>query len=262
MALLRVFFFLLLLWSNAYGEPERVISLAPNVTEILYAISAKETVIAVSDFCNYPPEVKTKPKVGGMLNPSYEKILSLSPDLVILSREGTPFEVYERLKNLGLKVYVFNGTSISNLGDEIVNLGRVLRKTNQAKKVADDMDRRIKSYRDIYSGERALFIVWTEPLTVASDSSHIGEIMKLIGLRNVANNSLPYYTMNIEQIIRLNPEIIFIGEGHGIHTNSLLMKLKDTKAVREGKVFTISESIYRLSPRIEEGIREMIRWKR
>lgn len=262
MALLRVVLLFFLFVSYTHGQPQKIISLAPNVTETLYSISAGDKLIAVSDFCNFPPEVKNKPKVGGMLNPSYEKILSLTPDLVIISREGTPLEVYEKIINLGLKVHVFNPNSIFNIKQEILKLGELLGKSQEAKRVADEFERKINSFRSSFNGERALFIIWHEPLTVAGDSSHIGEVMRLIGLKNVANNSLPYYSMNIEQIIKANPEVIYIGLGHNLNLNSLLLKLKDTKAVKDGKVFMIGDSIYHLSPRILDGIREMIQWKR
>lgn len=262
MALLRVALLFFLFFSHAFGEPQKIISLAPNVTETLYEIGAGDKIVGVSDFCSFPPEVKSKPKVGGMLNPSYEKILSLAPDLVIISREGTPLEVYDKLINLGLKVHVFNPNSIFNLKQEILKLGELLGKSREAKKVADQFERKINSFRNSFNGERALFIIWHEPLTVAGESSHIGEIMRLIGLKNIANNSLPYYSMNIEQIIKANPEVIYIGLGHKLNLNSLLLKLKDTKAVKDGKVFMIGDSIYHLSPRLLHGIREMVQWKR
>jgi len=97
MVVLKAFLIILIFFSFAFAESQRIISLAPNVTETLYYLEANDKLIAVSNYCNWPNEIKNKPKVGGMINPSFEKILSLKPDLVIISRDGTPKEVYQRL---------------------------------------------------------------------------------------------------------------------------------------------------------------------
>lgn len=252
MVILRVVIILLIFATNGFAEPKRIISLAPSVTETLYYLGAMDRVVAVSQFCNWPEGLK-KPKVGGMMNPSFEKILALKPDLVIISKDVTPKEVYQRLKELKIQTYVFAPQSLKELPYEIIKLGYVIGKEKEAKKVASYLERQIKKIKKIYNGERALFIIWSEPLIVADKSSHINEIMELLGLKNIADAS----SINIERIIKMNPEIIFIGEGHKIKPTTLIHKLKDTTAVKKGHVYFMSDKIYHLSPRIIEGIKEM-----
>ncbi len=262
MVILRALFIVFFLLSVAYAEPQRIISLSPSVTETLYYLGVGDKIIAISDYCNWPEEVKDKIRVGGMLNPSFEKILSLKPDLIIISKDGTPIEVYQRFVALGLKVYVFNPKGLSDLPSEITKLAKYLGGDHKAKFFNEKFQRELKEFKNIFNGQKALFIIWAENLTVAGEQSHIGEIMKFLGLKNIANKSSTYFQQNIEDIIKKNPDIIFIGSGHnGIINGKIIEKLKDTNAVKNGKVFIISDKIYHLSPRIIEGIREMVNGK-
>lgn len=252
MAVLKALVVLLVFVTHSFAEPKRIISLAPNVTETLYYLGVIDKVIAVSQFCNWTEELKKKPKVGGMLNPSFEKILALKPDLVIISKHGTPKEVYQRLKDLKIKLHVFAPKSLKELPHEIVKLGKTIEKTKEAEKISIELQKEIKKIKKVYNSERALFILWSEPLVVVDKSSHIDEIMRILGLRNIAEFS----SINIERIIKMNPEIIFFGLGHGFEP-TVIHQLKDTDAVKKAHIYFVSDKIYRLSPRIIEGIKEM-----
>ncbi|ODA43874.1 Vitamin B12 ABC transporter, B12-binding component BtuF [Thermodesulfovibrio sp. N1] len=254
MVVLRVFLIILIFFSSAFADPQRIVSLAPNVTETLYYLEANDKLIGVTNYCNWPEEVKNKPKIGGMINPSFEKILSLKPDLVIISRDGTPKEVYKRLIDLGLNVYVFAPKNLKELPQEIIKLGNIIGRTKKAKEVAQNFQREINKIKKVFHGEKALFIIWHEPIIVAGESSHIDEIMKILGLNNIAKFS----SMNVEEIIKKNPEVIFLGTGHEVTVKHLLFQLKDTTALKKGNIFYVSDKVYRLSPRIIEGIKEMV----
>lgn len=263
MAFLKIFIFIVFFVYSAEAYPERIVSLAPNVTETLYYLGAGDRIVGVTEFCKWPDDVNKKERVGGMINPSFEKILALKPDLVIISRDGTPFEVYKRLIDLGVNVYVFHVKSFFELPFELLKLGEYIGRHREAKFLAEYFNLKMNKMKNSFNGQKGLFIIWTEPLTVASESSHIGEIIRFLGLKNIASNSLPYMEINIEEIIRLNPDIIFIGIGHNRNFNhsSIIEKLKQTNAVKKGNVFLISEKIYHLSPRIIEGIEEIANGK-
>lgn len=253
MAILRVLLVVLLYVTATFAEPQRIISLAPNVTETIAYLDAVDKLVAVTDFCTWPQEIKNKTKIGGMLNPSYEKILALRPDLVVISKDGTPKEVYQRFVELGLNVHVFAPKSLKDIPQELRKLAEKIGKTKEAEKVIENFNKELSKIKESFHNKKALFIIWDEPLTVAGKSSHINEIMELLGLKNIAEFS----SLNLETILRLNPEIIFFGTGHEFLAQRILSKLKDTDAVKNGNVYYISEKIYRLSPRIIEGIKEM-----
>lgn len=263
MAILKIFIFTVLFVFSADANSQRIISLAPNVTETLYYLGAGDRIVGVTEFCSWPDDVNKKERVGGMINPSFEKILALKPDLVIISRDGTPVDVYKRLVDLGVNVYVYNVKSFFELPYELIRLGEYIGKHREAKILAKEFNLKMNKMKNIFNGQKALFIIWTEPLTVATESSYIGEIIRFLGLKNIIANSLPYMEINIEEIIRLNPDIIFIGSGHNRNFNfsSIIEKFKQTNAVKKGNVFLISEKIYHLSPRIIEGIEEIVNGK-
>uniref|UniRef100_A0A7C4EK88 Fe/B12 periplasmic-binding domain-containing protein n=1 Tax=Thermodesulfovibrio aggregans TaxID=86166 RepID=A0A7C4EK88_9BACT len=251
-----VFFIVFLIYpALSFAESQRIISLAPSVTETIYYLGAIDRLIAVSNYCKWPEEVKNKPKAGGMIDPSYEKILALKPDLVIISKDVTPKEVYNRLIELGIKVHVYAPKSLKDMPYELIRLGIAIGKEREAKIAAHEFQKNIKKIKKFFSGQKALFIVWAEPLTVAGGKSHINEIFNLVGLKNIAESS----SINIETVIKLNPDIIFFGAGHKTAPEKLLSKLKDTNAVKKGNIYYVSDKIYHLSPRIIEGINEMIK---
>jgi len=109
--------------SNA---PKKIISLAPNITEILFALELDEEILAVTDFCDYPNAALTKPKIGGFVNPSIEMIISLNPDLIIATRDGNRRETIQKLNDLGLSVYVINPNGFDGVMKTMQNIGELV----------------------------------------------------------------------------------------------------------------------------------------
>jgi iron complex transport system substrate-binding protein len=248
-------------WAQA---PARIVSLAPSVTEVLYDLGLGDHVIAVSAYCNYPPEAKRKPVVGGMTNPSLEVIAAMKPDLVVLTDDGNPQQAEERLKKFGIRTYVFRARKLNDLPNEIRLLGNALQIAGPAGRRAERIEKSILRYkRTPPSGvrQKALFIVQPEPLMVAGPNTAIDDVSNLLGLRNIAGDSpLAYPRFSLEEVVRQDPDFIFVAKGHGIvaaDTQRLLKRLGQLKAVRKGRVYYIGDSLLRLGPRITEGIAEM-----
>src|SRR3990167_697251 len=123
------------------ATPERIVSLAPSVTEILYAIGLEDKIVAVTNFCDYPPQAKEKPKIGGMSNPSLEAVVSSKPDIVVMTTDGNPKGFEERLKQLGIQTYVFRARRLSELSEGIRELGITLGVGERANKLAEEIGR-------------------------------------------------------------------------------------------------------------------------
>ncbi len=243
----------------------RIVSLAPSITEILFALGLEESIAGVTNFCDYPPEAKTKPKIGGMSNPSVEAILRLSPDLVILTTDGNPKYLESRLGGLGIRTYVFRARRISELPGGIKKLGSFLGVPNEA----GNLSARIETVLRDYAGkqpstgrsQKVLFIIWPDPLIVAGPGTEIDDVLGILGLQNIAHdapNNYPRYSL--EEVIRRDPDIIFIGKGHADMkevAGRILKRLASLRAVKEGSVYFVSDALYRLGPRVIEGIREL-----
>lgn len=253
------------------AAPERIVSLAPSVTEILYAIGLEDKIVAVTNFCDYPPQAKDKPKIGGMSNPSLEAVISMKPDIVVMTTDGNPKEFEERLEQLGIKTYVFKSRQLAELPQGIMDMGRALGAKEKAYKLAEEIEDRIKSSKlKVKSSKlkgKVLFIVWPEPLIVAGPGTAIDDALQLLGWDNIASDTgIKYPKYSIEEVIHRSPDIILIGKSMGADTKEsskgLLKKLSMIETVKKGRVYYTGDALYRLGPRIIEGIEEMERYLR
>jgi iron complex transport system substrate-binding protein len=262
----------LLVWISLAGPamaqtPERIISLAPNLTEILYDLGLGERVIAVSRYCNYPPQVKAKPTIGGMSNPSLETIVAMRPDMVVLTDDGNPRQIERRLRQVDIRTHVFRAKRLVDLPDEIRALGAALGVTARAEQSAG----RIESVIDRHAEKtrhgrgpahkKVLFVVQPDPLIVAGSGTAIDDVLQLLGLKNIAANAKTQYPRySLEEVIRQSPDIIFMGMMQDVvmdQSRRLLGRLRQVEAVRLGRVHYIGDPLFRLGPRITEGISEM-----
>jgi len=250
--------------SYAVEPPKRIISLAPATTEMLFALGLGDRVVGVTNFCDYPDGAKKKPKVGGMSNPSLEAVVSLKPDLVILSVDGNPKEFEERLRAMKIKTYVIYSNRISELPKGIRDMGLVLGVKDKADALAADMEYRInklKTGKKPSPQKKVLFIIWPEPLMVAGPGSITDDALRMLGAENIAGKTASAYPKySLEEVIRRAPDIIFIGKGQNSMnevSEGLLKRLQSTPAAKNNKVFYVSDYLYRLGPRTLKGIEEL-----
>ncbi len=253
--------------ASAADAPARIISLAPNITEILFALGLGDRIAGVTNFCDYPEEAKRKPKIGGMSNPSLEAVVVLRPDVVVLTTDGNPKEFEEKLRSMNIRTYVFTARRLSELPQGIRELGSAL----GVKEKADHLAASIRSSLDSYGrshtaakGKKALFIVWPEPLIAAGAGTVIDDSLTLLGVENLAaRTGIAYPKYSIEEILRHPPDVIIIGRGMDSKnveniSRGLLHRLKILPAVREGRVYYVGDGLFRLGPRTLQGIAELI----
>ena len=252
--------------TSAFAEtPKRIISLAPNVTEILFALGLNDNVAGVTSFCDYPEETRNKPKVGGMSNPSLERVISLKPDMVIMTTDGNPKVFAERLHSFRIQTYIFRARTLSELPQGIRDLGSALGVREKAKVLARDIESSMNSLsrfpHQTPQKEKVLFIIWPEPLIVAGPGTAIDDAITILGHYNIAAKSQSSYPKySIEETILREPDVIFIGKGHADMqemSKGLLKKLSKVPAVKNHRVFFVSDNLYRLGPRVVHGIEEM-----
>jgi iron complex transport system substrate-binding protein len=245
------------------GPPERIISLAPNLTEILFAMGLEDRIVGVTGFCDYPEAAKKKQKVGGMSDPSLEAVVSLKPDIVVMTTDGNFRDFEERLRSLRIKTYVFKARRLSELPQGIRELGAALGEKEKAGVLAAKIEAGVKKLQGMKTSQhkKVLFIVWPEPLIVAGPGTAVDDAIKMLGPVNIASKAkVSYPKYSIEEIIRQSPDIILIGKGHAEIkelSQGLLKKLSGTPAVRNNRVFFLSDNLYRLGPRIIKGIEEL-----
>ncbi|MEW6067673.1 MAG: cobalamin-binding protein [Nitrospirota bacterium] len=268
-----LFAFFLLCISAVFAEPpERIISLAPSTTEILFALGLGDNIIGVTTFCDYPEDAKRKAKIGGMSNPSLEAVVSLKPDIVVLTTDGNPKEFEERLRALKIKTHVFKARKLADLPQGIREMGTALGLKEESERLAGEIEEGLNKFKGSSQNDpelrtpnsglkKVLFIIWPEPLIVAGHGTAIDDAITLLGHENIASMSKTAYPKySIEEVIYQSPDVIFIGEGHidmREASKGLLKRLETVPAVKNNNVFYVSDGLYRLGPRVIKGIKEL-----
>jgi len=237
------------------AQPQRIVSLAPSVTEILFALDAGDRVVGVTSYCDYPPEARQKPPVGDTLKPSFEKMVALKADLVIISTASQIEASFRRLEELGIPVYVTNPRSIDGVIESIDKLGELIGARERAHELTDELRRRIATIETRVSDvsrPSVLVILGTEPLITVGAGSFINDLINRAGARSIsAEEKTDYPQYSIETVIARQPEIILLQAGG----NELTARLRQTPAARSNRVYHIDDDLLqRPGPRIVDGL--------
>ncbi|HWB97488.1 MAG TPA: helical backbone metal receptor [Bryobacteraceae bacterium] len=236
------------------APPQRIISVSPNITEILYGVGAFSRVVAVSDFCTYPPEVKRLPRVGGWHNPSLERLASLRPDLVILTEAQAPF-VDAQLRQLGVQTLIAPSRNIADIFRTITDIGQATGNREQAQALAARIQTRLDRIRQRVRSlphPRALCIVSRTPGTLhdiyaATEGSYLAEVIQIAGGSVAAPSStVGYGKVSQELLVTLNPDVILDlvhGQKTSLAENFLTVwnDLGGLKAVRTHRVYPVED---------------------
>ena len=240
----------------------RIVSLAPSITESLFAIGAGEQVVGVTSYCNYPPAALVKAKVGGIVNPNIEAIVNLRPDLIVLSMEGNVREDFVKLTSFGIPVFVTNPRTLQGIRHSIEQLGQLAGRSVEASHLVAMMQSREDSI--VAATRRAmkkkvLFFVSLQPLIVVGAGTFLDELLELAGAINPAAatfSTFPAYSR--EAVVSDNPDIIVIMSGLIAQTGNLDKQYPEwaqLEAVRAGRVFQIDADIVsRPGPRAVDGL--------
>jgi iron complex transport system substrate-binding protein len=264
---LWVFLFLFLPADLSHAAPQRLVSLAPNLTEILFALGLDREIAGVTEYCNFPEEARRKPKVGGMINPSLESIVRMNPDAVFAVKGFNPPETLSGLKRLGIPVHILSFASLEEVFSGIREMGRITGRSTEADGIVFRMESRLKDLVRAPASSRrprVLYVVSEHPPLSAGPGSFIHDVIERAGGRNLmedARTSYPFF--NLEEVMARNPEVIFFSSEIGEPAEALLARWKRwnrIEAVASGRVFEFnSDLINRPGPRIVEAIEIMAR---
>ncbi len=244
------------------SEPQRIVSVAPSVTEILFAIGAGDKVIGRTDYCDYPAEVADIASIGTLTEPNIEKIAELNPDLVIASTHFTE-EAAKQLENLGIQVYVLKDQeNFSGLYRTMMQASQIVNLQDNAFNLISELKLRVLKVRQRVAGLEPVTCYYSvatgDTEFAATGDTFIGELLTMAGGDNIAKDG-ENWAYSAEKLLEHNPEIILVGDQFdALKTFVSLEAHKDLDAVKNGRVIEIdSARIGRLSPRIVESLEEV-----
>ncbi len=253
------------------APPHRIVSLAPNVTEILFALGLGAEIVGVTRYCDFPEAALGKPKVGGLVDPNLELIKSLSPDLVVAFR-GNPLRTIERLRTLGMPVFVLDiGKDLEALFPLIAKIGRVTRRDAEAAVLAAGLRTRLDAVRGRLEGvtaePRVFLALHGQGLWTCGRLSYLNDLVARSKGRNVAGAvARDWLHYGLEQLVRDDPEIIIVlartpaefARGRDKFLDD--RRLRKVAAVRAGRVFFLDENVTsRFGPRLAEALEVVAR---
>jgi iron complex transport system substrate-binding protein len=249
---------------------KRIVSMAPNVTEMLFAIGLKDEIVGVTDFCDYPPAALEKPRIGGYYNPNIEAILSLNPDLVVATPDGYSRERVEKLDQAGISVFLVNPQKIDEVLETMLTLGKVTGREDAAKQVVQALHARVqavaKEVESIPEDKRAkvFYEIGQDPLITAGPGNFVDNLIKAAGGVNIASDAAsdwPQYS--VEAVIMKEPDVIITAphvpsqESTTVQP-SIWRKYETIPAVKNGRIYQVKPDILlRAGPRIVDGLEEL-----
>jgi iron complex transport system substrate-binding protein len=249
-------------------EVNRIVSLAPNLTEIVFALGDGNHLVGDTDFCDYPPEALQKPHVGGPVNPNLEEVVALKPDLVVATSINRR-ETVNVLYRIGLPVYsVRDPHSVEEMITSVEHLGGALGMEKSATILAEDLRGRLAALDRRLTGampRRVLFVVWTDPLISVGRDTFIADALRRAGGRSVVNTKAEWPHVSMEEIVRLQPEVLVFASAHAGNTQRDIDELrtrpgwKNLAAMRNGNIVVVSDAINRPAPRMVDAVEQLAR---
>ena len=242
---------------------KKIVSLAPSITEIIYALGVEDLLVGVTQYSDYPAAASSLPKVGSYVHLDLERIIALKPDLCIATRDGNPLTTIERLEIMKIPVYAVDPRNLETIIQTILELGHLLKAEKKADFLAANMLSRILKIKNIISctqhRTRLFFQIGISPIVSAGSPTFINELIELAGGENLARGPAAYPRFSKEKVISLAPEVIIITS---MARSTVFEKVKaewnrwpDLPAVKQQRIYLEDSNLFdRPTPRLVDGL--------
>ncbi len=252
---------------NIEGIPQRIVSLDPSNTEILFALGLGDKVVGVTEYCDYPPEAKDKEKVGKTKPPDIEKIIALQPDL-ILAASYQAEDVIPTLEEMKFPVFALAPKNLDEVLKDIEAVGWLTGSDSKASKLVAELESRVKAITDEIERlepeekPRVFYICWTDPIYTGGRKTFIDDLIVRAGGENLFADIEGYKTVDVEAVIARDPEVIIastmLGAGNAPEWVRSEPLLKNVAARRNERICEIDPHLIdRHGPRIVEGLEDV-----
>ena len=252
------------------APPARIVSLVPSVTEIVFSLGAQDRLVGRTDFCDYPLRVRSKPSVGGMVNPNLETLVALKPDLVIGTDEGNREETFRQLERLRIPTYLVHANRIAETVDLITRVGALTGHQADVPRLTGEMLQRVEAVRRAvapFPRPRVLYVLWPDPLIVPGRASMLTELIEIAGGESItAADTDAYPRFSLEAAVTRAPEVIILADHStgastaGRAAPEKWQRLVSVPAIRDGRLHSADLSVlHRYGPRVPEGLETLAR---
>ena len=241
------------------SHPQRIVSLRPNLTELLFALGAGNRVVGVTDYCVWPDEAKNLPKIGSYLFPDLEKIMALQPDLVVTNKESSTARFVEKLQETGIPVMILETRHVEDIYRTIATFGELLDLQQSATALQQSIKSAFLKVRNATKDQKpktALIVIQRRPLIIAGRNSYFNEILEAAGAWNAAADlKVPYPQISMEEVIAWQPDVILDIDPNS--SEASWTGYSNIPAVRNEQIYLLSPNLFRPGPRIGQAA-EMI----
>jgi iron complex transport system substrate-binding protein len=245
---------------------DRIVSLAPNLTEIVYAVGAGDRLVGRTSYCDYPPAAKTVAEVGDTMQPSVERIIALKPQLVLVSTASQLETFTKQLDEQRIVVYVTNPNNVDQVLSSIETLGQLFGTADQAKQIAADLRRRTQAVQAAVANQppvKVFYQVSDEPLyTIGREAFLTDLIRRAGGISVTADVPTAFPRYSDEAALASQPEAIILptGGSMGNANSKVAAALRNSPAVRTNRVYKINDDLLaRPGPRLIDGLEQLAR---
>jgi iron complex transport system substrate-binding protein len=248
------------------AQVRRIVSLAPNLTETIYALGLEDRLAGDTDYCDVPAAAKAKPHIGSPQNPSIEAIVALHPDLVLATTSINLRQTADALARLGVPVYTTDPHTVRGMVDSFGRMADLIGASQQGASLVAGLDARLDTLHTRLANiplVHVLFVVWLDPLISIGQNTFIADALRWAGAESVVLSSQNWPQIALEEVVRLQPDYIVLASSHTGEGARTLEDLrarsawKDLQAVRSGHVAIISEEIDRPAPGLIDAIEEL-----
>ena len=250
---------------NVPDHPHRLVSIAPSVTETLFELGLGNLLVGDTDYCDNPPQAKTLPHVGGVLNPNLERIVALKPDLVLGTDEANRRVTADQLQHLGIPLYGVTAHTVDGTIKSLEDLGHILDWDKPTQTLVANLRARVAAVDKLVQGKprpKVLFVVWYRPLITAGSQTFISNVIQRAGGNSISDDMKSEWPhMGLEDVMSRAPDVILFPQTEafapGLDEFQKLPGWRDLAAVKNHHIYMVNETIMRPSPRLIDSLEEL-----
>lgn len=249
------------------ADVRRVITLAPNLTEIVYALGQQDRLVGVTNQCNYPPRVDAKARIGDVVNPNLERIIELKPDLVLGSTAGNRIETVTALEQAGIPLYGSDAHRIEDIFASIRDIAGLLAVPETGEPLAAQLEERLRALdRSLLGAARpkVLLVIWLEPLITTGPDTFLADLVHRAGGQSISDDlEQNWPRLSLEVVVERDPDYLVLPRIPQLEARlaqlSQAPPWAELRAVRRNQIVWLDEALIRPGPRILDMIESLAR---